>query len=230
MGLLKDMKAQRALAMHGKGKTEEAMKLYAEAYAEGMNKARFLLPYSILLLRAGEFQKAREVLKKVEKAPGGITPEQRNQMLTNYAVACWKEGRLDYAVELLQEVFKKGQNGSIYEVLGFLLIEKGDFEAALAFNQEAMAYDDEDPIVLDNLAQTYYRIGHDKEEARKWFEKAVRLKEDAIDTNYFLALYDIDEGRVEKARERLTIAGKGRFSPLNHVTKEMIAEKLASIS
>ena len=229
MGFLNDMKAQKALAAHGKGNTEEAMRLYQEAYAQGMNKARFLLPFSILLLRAGDYAKAREVLKKVEKSPGGLTPDQRSQMLTNYAIACWKEGRLEYAIELLREVFKKGATGSIYGVLGFLLIEKGDFEEALAFNREAVEYDDEDPVTLDNLAQTYYRLGHDKEEACGWFEKAIRFKEEAIDTNYFLALYDMEEGRTEKARERLTIAGQGRFSPLNYATPEMVAEKLVSL-
>jgi len=229
MGFLMDLKAQKALAAHGKGNTDEAMRLYQEAYAAGMNKARFLLPFSILLLRAGDYAKAREVLKKVEKSPGGITPGQRGQMLTNYAVACYKENRLDYAIELLREVYRKGPSGSIYGVLGFLLVEKGDFEEALTFNREAVEYDDEDPVTLDNLAQTYYRLGQDKEEARKWFEKAVGVKEDAIDSNYFLALYDIEEGQIEKARERLTLASEGRFSPLNYATREMVAEKLAEL-
>lgn len=229
MAFFKDVKAQKALTAHGKGKTEEAMKLYEEAYAEGMDKARFLLPYSILLLRAGAYEKTREVLKKVEKSPGGLSTEQRNQMLTNYAIASWKLGRIDYAVDLLREVYRKGPNGIIYGVLGFLLIEKGDFEEALAFNKEAVEYDEEDPIALDNLAQTYYRLGNDKEEARKWFMRAVAQKEEAIDSNYFLALYDIEEGHIEKARERLTVASEGRFSPLNYVTLEQIKEQLASL-
>lgn len=229
MGLFTDLKAQRALAAHGKGNTDAAIKLYHEAYTEGMNKARYLLPYSILLLRAGDYAKAREVLKKVEKSPGGITPEQRVQMLTNYAVACYKEGRIDYAIELLRGVHQKGPSGTVYGILGFLLVEKGNFEEALSFNREAVEYDDEDPVTLDNLGQTYYRLGNDKEEARVWFEKAIGVKEDAIDTNYFLAQYDIDEGRIEKARERLALASEGRFSPLNYATREMIAEKLASL-
>ena len=230
MGLFSDMKAQRALAAHSKGNADEAMRLYHEAYAEGVNKARFLLPFSILLLRAGDYAKAREVLKKVEKAPGGLTPNQRNQMITNYAIACWKEGRLEYALELLWGVYKKGASETIYGALGFLLIEKGDFDEALAFNLEAVQYDDEDPVTLDNLAQTYYRLGNDKEEARKWFIKAIEQKEDAIDSNYFLALYDIEEGKTEQARERLTVASEGRFSPLNFASREMVKEKLASLN
>lgn len=230
MGLLDGLKVQRALTAHGKGNTDEAYTLYNEAYAEGkMQKARFLLPYSILLLRNGEYEKAREVLKKVEKAPGGITPDQRNQMLTNYAVACWKLDRLDYALELLWQVYRKGENGTINGTLGFLLIEKGDLEEAVTFNKMAVEYDDEDAIALDNLAQTYYRLAGDKDEARKWFEKAIVHKESAIDTNYFLALYDIEEGKDDDAREKLERARQGRFSPLNYATVERIDEALSKL-
>lgn len=229
MGILTSLKAQRALTAHGKGETEEAYKLYCEAFAEGADKPRFLLPFSILLLRRGEYEKARDVLKKVEKAPGGITPEQRGQMLTNYAVVSWKLGRIDYAVELLREVYRKGVSGANYGTLGFLLIEKGNLEEALAFNQEAVAYDEEDPICLDNLGQTHYRLAGDRAEARKWFERALAFKPEAIDTNYFLALYDIDEGKRDEAREKLLIARKGRFSPLNYATMERIDELLAQV-
>ncbi|MCL1964381.1 MAG: tetratricopeptide repeat protein [Firmicutes bacterium] len=230
MGFFKDMKAQRALAAHKKGNYEEACALYGEAYAEGMDKARFLLPYAVLLLRKGEYEKAREVLKKVEKAPGGITPEQRKEMLTSYAVASWKLGRLEYALDLLREVYRKGPNGSIYGTLGFLLIEKGDLDEALAFNKEAVEYDDEDPVALDNLAQTYYRLGNEKEEARKWFEKAIKCKKNAIDTNYFLALYDKEAGKLDDAREKLETAREGRFSPLNYATIERIDALLGEMN
>ena len=229
MGIMTGVKAQRALAAHGKGNLEEAYKLYQEAYAEGLDKPRFLLPFSILLLRRGEYDKAKEVLKKVEKAPGGLQPDQRAQMLMNYAVASWKTGKLDYAINLLKEVHRKNPSGNIYGTLGFLLIEQGDFEEALAFNTEAVNYDEEDAVALDNLAQTYYRLGNDKAVARTWFEKALQERESAIDTNYFLALYDIEDGNFESAREKLEVARAGRFSPLNYASPEMIDEKLASL-
>ena len=226
MGRLAGLKAQRAVVANGKGNLTEARKLYAGAYAEGMNTPRHLLPYSILLLRDGEYEKAKEVLKKVEKAPGGLSPEQRSQMLSNYAVASWKTGKIEYAVNLLKEVYRKGPSGGNYGTLGFLLIEQGDFDEALAFNKEAVEYDEDDSVALDNLAQTYYRLGNDKEEARKWFEKALELRESAIDTNYFLAQYDIEEGKFDQAREKLETAQGGRFSPLNYATPELIQASL----
>lgn len=227
-----DLKARRALAAHGRNKLDEAYALYGEAYASGMNNARYLLPYSILLLRRGEYDRAGEVLRKVEKSPGGITPEQRSQMLLNYAVVCWKQGRLPYALELLREVYRKGPSGNIYGTLGYLLIEQGDFEEAVAFGKEAVEYDDEDPIALDNLAQAYYRLGNgkeDKETARGLFQKALSFRPTAIDSNYFLALYDIEDGNIDAAREKLEVSRSGKFSPLNYATPELVEEKLKEI-
>lgn len=70
MSFLSGMKAQKALIAHSKGRTEEAYAAYTELFDKGeMESPRYLLPYSILLLRRGEYEKAKTVLKKAEKAP-----------------------------------------------------------------------------------------------------------------------------------------------------------------
>lgn len=160
MGLKEMFAARKALMAHSKGDTEGAYAQYTALYDAGnLTDAKYLLPYSILLLRRNEFEKAREVLKKAEKSPGGITPEQRATLLTNYAVCSWKLGKTDYALELLEEVHRKNPCGNSYATLGYLLVEAGDFEKALEFNRQAVDYDDEDPLALDNMGQTYYRLG-----------------------------------------------------------------------
>ena len=65
-------------------------------------------------------------------------------------------------------------------------------QKVLKFNQDAVEYDDEDSICLDNLAQTWYRVMEDKTEAREWFNKALAIKPDQLDTLYFLSRYDLD--------------------------------------
>ena len=121
------------------------------------------------------------------------------------------------------------KNGTMYSIIGYLKVEQGDAEAALAFNREALDYDDADPVFLDNMGQTYYRLVGDKETAKTYFDKAIALKPTAIDTNYFLSLYDIEAGDREKAVERLQTARSGFFSPLNYATPAMIDEKLAEL-
>ena len=117
----------------------------------------------------------------------------------------------------------------IYETLGYLYIEAGDAEKALAYNMEAYEYDDEDAITLDNLGQLHYRLLGDKATAKEYFEKALELKPGQIDTLYFLAKYDIEAGDTEAAREKLETALEGRFSPLNYASKEMVEELLAGL-
>ncbi|MFU0801186.1 MAG: hypothetical protein ACFWUE_11115 [Xylanivirga thermophila] len=69
---------------------------------------------------------------------------------------------------MLEEVQRKYNNSRVYGTLGYLLIEKGDLDKALEYNLQALDYDDEDPVILDNLAQTYYFMG-DIEKAKKYF-------------------------------------------------------------
>lgn len=92
-----------------------------------------------------------------------------------------------------------------------------------------MEYDEEDPVFLDNMGQTYYRVLGDKEKAKPYFEKALKFKPSAIDTNYFLALYDIEAGNKPAAIEKLRTSAKGKFSPLNYARPEMIRAKLEEL-
>ena len=223
------MKVRSALMKHQKGKNEEALKDYEALYASGVVSAAYMLPYSVLLLRqenADEavFEKVKEILKKAEKAPD-ISNDRKQQLFVNYAVANYKLGEIDKAISLLEKSHSKFPCGLTYQTLGFLYIEKGDAEKALAFNQEGLEYDDEDPVVLDNLGQVYYRLLNDKEKALPYFTKAIEIKDTQIDTLYFLASYDIENGQKDKARETL----EGRFSPLNYATPEKVREKLSAL-
>ena len=95
--------------------------------------------------------------------------------------------------------------------------------------EEALDYDDVDPVLLDNMGQYYYRVEGDKEKALTYFKKAIEYKPAAIDTNYFLALYDIENGDRKAAEEKLRTSLSGRFSPLNYATPEIINAKLKEI-
>lgn len=228
MSFMGNMVGNKARAAHAKGEYDKALSLYDEAYAKGMDKPQLLRAYSVLLVRKGEFDRALDVLKKYEKVPG-ITAKDKTDIHVNYAIIVWKKGHLDRALEILEDEFRHVKNGNMYSIIGYLKIEKGDAQEALRFNEEALAYDETDPVFLDNVAQTYYRLLGDKQMAKKYFEQAIAIKPKAIDTNYFLALYAIEEGDEARAREYLTTAREGFFSPLNYATPEMIDEKLAQL-
>lgn len=228
MSFMANMKGRQALTKHGKGDNEGARALYEQALAAGMYQARYMLSYSVLLIRTDDFQRAKEVLVKCQKAPG-ITEEQKQQLHMNYAVCCYKLGDMKRAIELLERQDAAKPTGLIYETLGYIYVEAGDFEKAEAFNLRALEYDDEDPICLDNMAQTYYRLGNDKAKAKPYFDKALAIKSTQIDTLYFLAQYDIEAGNNEAAIEKLETSLEGKFSPLNYITPDILKELISSL-
>ena len=273
MGFGTMFKANKAMKAQKNGDTREAIRLYEECFAEGLNDARYVLAYAVLIIRDGQYQKAKDFLVKHQKAPG-MTPDQKTTLIVDYAACCFRLGDLDKAVRKLEELYRKGPNGLIYQTLGYLyveqfaaekkaaflareteaqeqedpalaMIETGEegapaprtlaekWEAgrqkALKFNQEAVDYDDEDPICLDNLGQTWYRVFEDKAEARPWFEKAHVQKPEQIDTLFFLSRYDLENGDKAAAVEKLEKAAEGRFSPLNYCGKDQIEAEIRAL-
>ncbi len=91
---------------------------------------------------------------------------------------------------------------------------------------DSLEYDDEDPVCLDNKGQYFYRVLGDKAAAKEWFDKAHEEKPGQIDSLWFLSRYDIENGDVEAAIEKLETALEGRFSPLNFVDKATVAAEL----
>lgn len=231
MGIMTGFKARSALLKQQKGQKEEAMRMYEQLYAEGTVLASYMLPYSVLLLRRGgedDFRLVKEILVKAQKAPD-LSDERRQQLLTNYSVACWKLGEKEKALETMEAVHRKYPCGLVYQTLGYLYVENGDAEKALAYNAEALDYDDEDSIVLDNMGQIYYRLLNDKEKALPYFEKAHRINEKQIDTLYFLSRYDLENGRIDEAVEKLETALEGNFSPLNYCDKETLRAEMEQL-
>ena len=229
--MFESFKIRAALIKHQRGQTEEAKQVYNEMYAKGLYQASYILPWSILLLREGgeeNYKKVKEILSKAQRSRD-LTPDRRNDLLLNFAVADFKLGEVDKAIELLERAHQKTPCGNTYGALGYMYIVQGNAEKALEFNTSALEYDDEDSVILDNLGQIHYRLLNDKEKALEYFNKAHALKEGQIDTLWFLSRYDIENGDTAAAVEKLEKALEGRFSPLNCVTKSDVEAEIARL-
>lgn len=134
MGLMTAIKANKAYRLQQKGQADEALKLYEEAFAEGLNDARFNLSYALLIIRRGEYQKAKEFLVKHQKTPG-MTPDQRTNLLVDYAACCFRLGDLDKGISTLEQQFRKAETGLLYQTLGYLYVEKYDAACTPAFDE-----------------------------------------------------------------------------------------------
>ena len=278
------MNANKALRLQKNGNGREAIPLYEEAFADGLNDPRFLLPYALLIIRDGQYQKAKEVLVAHQKAPG-MTQEQRVELLVYYATCCFRLGNTDKGIHTLEQQFRKTETGLLYQTLGYLYVDKydlehrPDFEAmkaaaaaqraeeaedsaaeapdeteeaagdpagagaaetpaspedewnagienAEAFIRKSLEYDDEDPVCLDNMGEFLYRVRGDKAAAKEWFDKAIAVKENQIDTLFFLSRYDLEAGDRKAALEKLEKAAAGRFSPLNYCGRERLQQEI----
>ena len=212
-------------------KLVEAETLYRQAIDQGCNDPRYLLAYGVLLLKLAKYQEAREIMLKTERIPG-ILREQKAQLRQNYAICMWKLGELDKAIELMKTSAQGGKNGMIYGSLGYMLIEKarqtGDFEEAIAFNQEAMDYDDEDAVVLDNMGQLNLAQGK-REEALKFFTRAHEQKPSQVDTLYYLGKLAAEDGNAAQAKEYLQEALRQNYSALCTTTREQAEALLKSL-
>lgn len=231
MGMMDGFKARNALLQHRKGNVAAARQAYEELYAKGYISAAYIVSWSYILMREGgekNFRKVKEILSKAQKA-SDINESLRNDLLVNFAVADFKLGNREKGIELLERVHQKTPRGETYGALGYLYIEMGDAEKALQFNLAALEYDDEDPVVLDNLGQIYFRLLNDKEKALEYFTKAHEIKPSQIDTLWFLSRYDLDAGKTEDAIEKLETALQGRFSPLNYANKTMVQEEISRL-
>lgn len=231
MGLMDAFKVRKALLKHQRNEIGEAEKSYEELYKDGVIRAAYILPYSTLLLRSGEtekVQKVKEMLIKAQKAPD-YNEDRRQTLLVNYSIACFLLGDKDKAISTLEAADKKYPCGLIYQTLGYLYVECGEKEKAAEYNKIALEYDDEDPIVLDNIGQMYYRLYKDKQKAEPYFKKANKIRPSQIDTLYFLSRYDLEKENKKAAVEKLEYALDSTFSPLNYKSADEIKKEIASL-
>ena len=208
---------RRGRPSEAREKYDEALRLYGEAYAAGCRKTGVLMSYSVLLMRNGEFERARELMKEISK-DRAMTEDTHFELRVNYSICLWRLGILDKAIETIEYAGKHAKNSSYYSSLGTFLVEQagqtGEFDAAQILLDEAMDYDDEDAATLDNYGElmrlkSLRAAERGEAEAAKelraksvdYYERAHKAKPSQITTLYALARFAREDGDLERARE-----------------------------
>jgi len=225
-----------------KQKYTEALKLYGEAARQGSLAPNVLQAYTVLLMREGEFEKARALMEETSKKKG-LSDGDWAQLRIQYSIYLWHTGQVDRAIETIQRAAARGMNGSIYGTLGMYWVDKarqsGEFGPALEFNRQAMDYDDEDAATLDNMAQLYEAMaeaeGDEKQaeayraQALDYYKKAHAEKPRQITTIYYLARMLHRNGDDEAARKLLADRDTLYISAICPVTREMLDQLAAEV-
>ncbi len=215
--------AMFAKVKYNKRQYPEAMKLFQLANKVGNLSVSNKMLLGYVCLRCGELDEARKHLNLCK----GMIPRgkpERNQVKNLLALVNWKEGNLQEAIEMLEEILADGyRNTQIYQNLGILYNLSDDAEKAVKFNQEAMEYNEDDQIIRDNLADSLAIVGR-LEESAKVYEALVN---DDPEPRFPEAYYGYGKvlialGKQEEGLAMIKKALEKPFSYLSIRTKEEI--------
>ena len=198
-----------------KGEVDKARSLYEAALAEGMDKPNLIDAYGVLLMKAGEFDKAIEIFTKALKYVPTLS--MRYPIRVHRAIAYLKKGDSKSAQVALEDIHQKAELESVYETLGYLYIITDD-EKARTFNEKAINAFPENAVILDNIGQYYLQKGH-PEIAKEFLEEAYEINDHMVEVNFHLAQVAQSEGDTAKAKEYLQKAKECPISAIND-TKE----------
>ena len=192
----------RAKAVYPKD-TKAALKWFERGYKRGM-KTNQLETYAYYLLREGETEKAEKIYKGLLKQK--LSPENRLKVRADYAVFLLKTGKIDEAIEELEDVTVNYNNTTTYGALGYLYLLKNNKRRAESYNLEAYDYNSSDPVILDNLVQLYIKLS-DFLKAKKYADELLEKNPYFVESYYdsafvYLKLSDFDKAEeiMEKAR------------------------------
>lgn len=213
-------------ANYHKGNLTAALNMYRKAYTTGKATPTATSSYAYILLKTGQVHEAETVLNALLYK--SISTDEKLYAKSILALVLWKKGQLEDGAVLLEEVMEQYKTTSIYGSYGYLLILKGDLEKALKLNLEAYEYNNSDPVILDNLGQTYYLLD-DLHKAKQIYAEVEKLNPQFQSAWYNYALVLMKTGENEKALECLKKAQGFEPSYLSNVTADQIQTALEEV-
>ncbi len=218
-----DVVAGVANARYRQGMYPKALRIFRTAEKIGKLSLENRMTYGYVCLRCGDLSEARRILQLCSND----TPRDsanRKQIRNLLALVSWKEGNLEEAIEILEDIIESGfKNTLIYQNLGIFYNLAEDKEKALAFAQEAYGYNADDPIICDNLADAYAGVG-DWEKSAEVYKALVETEPRFPEAYYGYGKTLIALGKQEEGRDFLEKSLTKPFSYLSVRPKEEILE------
>jgi len=211
-----------ALGNHARGKLDKATLWYKRAL-RGAKKPNpnVVQAFGVLKMRQGDFQEAIELFDKAlkDRPPKPL----RMRIRTNRAIAYYRTGDIDRAIIALEDIHATQKNMLVFQTLGYLYIIREHYDKAKTLNEEAMDYEQNDALILDNVGLMHYKMGN-LFDARRYFELAFARNQEKRHILFHLAQLEYDEGNHDAAWDYLIRAEAFKATAMNDLTPEMIAE------
>ncbi len=212
---------------------EKAFMWFERAEKRGMNIGQ-MEAYAYYLLREGRVEQSEAIYNKLLSQ--NVKPELRLKLRADLAVLLMKTGRVDEAIDELEEITLNYTNTTTYGTLGYLYLLKNNRRKAEEYNKEAYDYNSDDPVILDNMVQLYIKMGK-YEQAKTYGDKLVEKKPYFIEAYYDTAFVYMKLGDFETAEEILEKGKDCRITFMStvkedevEVLRQALARKDAAIS
>lgn len=215
-----DFVASFARGAYRRGNAEKAYKLYKTADKIGKMKPDNSAAYGYIALRLGKLEEARAILAKASMNALAKEPEKM-RIKAMRALVFWKDGQIDLAVEMMEEVLEKVKTSSYYENLGLLCVLSGNREKALRVCKEAYEFNSDDMIIVDNLAEAY-ALNEDYESAVKTYEELMEMEPYFPEAYYGYGLLLIKLGEKERGLELIRKSLNMKFTFISVLSRDEV--------
>jgi len=223
-----DIVARIGHLRHAKGNTSGALKAFDLANKIGNMSLHNKISYGYILLRFGKIDEAGKILTMVSIQAPAKKPIIKYRARAMLALVMWKRGELTDAIETLEGVFENYRNTIIYQSLGLMYLEKRNKIRALKFCLEAYEYNDQDKIIIDNLAEEYVLNG-DLAKAKEMYEKLFTLESHFPEAFFGYGKLLIELGERKRGIELVTQALDKPFMFLSTITREEVERYLENL-
>ncbi len=215
-----------------RGDEEKALKNYKAAYKTGIMTSNCKVSFAAFCLYTDRFESCRKLLEQVSNSMRS-TPVDVANAKHYLAILEWKEGNLDEAISLMEEVHKDYPSTGTYGSLGAFYIEKAKKEDSysdyLEFMLEAYDYNDSDKTIVDNLGELYLH-SKDYAKAEEVYEKLLIAPQISPVPYYNYALVLKELGKKDEAKENLEKALTCSFARSLTVSKEDVEKELNNLN
>jgi tetratricopeptide (TPR) repeat protein len=218
--------ANKANKKYANGDFDGALNDLKKAVASDPKASRIRGTYAYLLIKLGYNDEAASQIDIALK--GAQQQYDKNTFRLTKALVLWKRGKLDEAVQDLEDLLKVYETTNVYASLGFLYIAKSDLNKALEFNLKARDYNGSNAIILDNLGTTYILMD-EYDKALEIYKEVMKLKPKFPEAYYNYARVLHKTGDVEKELYMVRHSLSLRFWNISTIQKEEVEAFLGKL-
>lgn len=231
MSLLENIKFYKAHIAFQNKNYEKALSIYEKATSKKNPNVIFIIKYAYTAVFSGNNELCKKQLDRINY--DSITdPNIKLIYKQTEGLYLWKTNKIEEAIKIYTDLNLNYKNSTNYETLGYLLLINNQYEEALKINLEAYNYSNENNVILDNLAESYYFLG-ELDKAKELYEKMhgpENSKKPTFPEAYFYyGLILKENGEIEKAKDYLNKALEMKESNLSILTHEIISKELDKI-